>query len=104
MDSTHRVNMLLPLPDSLQFGQRPAFGIALIIRGIKKSTKHLLHGTQARAGSPLEEAAVEAKIVRTGSRFFDHACDKVIVYIRLCKDADGPSSSCRCYPIVGRSR
>jgi hypothetical protein len=42
----------------------------------------------ACAGSLLNQAAVEAKEAWTDSGFFDYAYNKIILYIRTCKDAD----------------
>jgi superfamily II DNA helicase RecQ len=49
---------------------------------------HIVRKTDARAGSLLKQAIVEAEEAWTGSGFFDHAYDKIILYVRICKDAD----------------
>ncbi|KAI7295671.1 hypothetical protein KC343_g82 [Hortaea werneckii] len=39
-------------------------------------------------GSLLKQAAIEAKDAWTESGFFDRAYDKIVLYVRTCKDAD----------------
>jgi hypothetical protein len=50
---------------------------------------YIVRKIDARAGSLLNQAAVEAKEAWTNSGFFDHTYNKIIVYIRICKDVDG---------------
>jgi hypothetical protein len=42
----------------------------------------------AHDGSLLKQAASEAKQAWIESGFFNHTCDKIILYVRTCKDAD----------------
>jgi hypothetical protein len=49
---------------------------------------YIVRKIDARTRSLLNQAAVEAKEVWTNSGFFDHACDKIILYVRTYKDAD----------------
>jgi superfamily II DNA helicase RecQ len=49
---------------------------------------YMVRKIDARAGSLLKQAAAEAKEAWTDSGFFNHAYDKIILYVRTCKDAD----------------
>ena len=57
----------------------------------------------ARAGSLLKQAAVEAKEAWTDSGFFDHAHDKIILYVRTCKDADDLAELLACSSYTAES-
>ena len=60
---------------------------------------YMVRKIDARAGSLLKQAAVEAREVWTDSGFFDHAHDKIILYVRTCKHADDLAEllGCRSY-------
>ncbi|KAI6882191.1 hypothetical protein KC360_g5991 [Hortaea werneckii] len=60
---------------------------------------YMVRKVDARAGSLLKQAAVEAKEAWTDSGFFDHAHDKIILYVRTCKHADELAGllGCRSY-------
>jgi superfamily II DNA helicase RecQ len=49
---------------------------------------YIVRKIDARARSLLNQAAVEAKEAWTDSGFFDYAYDKIILYVRTCKDTD----------------
>ena len=48
----------------------------------------MVRKVDACAGSLLRQAAVEAKEAWNDSGLFDHAYDKIILYVRTCKHAD----------------
>lgn len=60
---------------------------------------YMVRTIDGRAGSLLEQAAAEARDAWTESGFFDHAHDKIILYVRTCKDADDLAEllGCRSY-------
>jgi superfamily II DNA helicase RecQ len=60
---------------------------------------YMVRKVDAGAGSLLKQAAVEAKEAWTDSGFFDHAHDKIILYVRTCKHADDLAEllGCRSY-------
>lgn len=49
---------------------------------------YMVRKIDARAGSLLEQAAVAARDAWAESGFFDHTRDKIILYVRTCRDAD----------------
>ena len=48
----------------------------------------MVRKADANRGNLLKQAAIEAKEAWTESDLFDHTCDKIILYVRTCKDAD----------------
>ncbi|KAM0722832.1 hypothetical protein Q7P37_001029 [Cladosporium fusiforme] len=49
---------------------------------------YMVRKVDAHSGSILEQAAVEAKDAWAESGLFDHARDKIILYVRTCQDAE----------------
>ena len=64
----------------------------------------MVHKVDARAGSLLKQAAAEAKEAWTDLGFFDHARDKIILYVRTCKDADDLADLLSCSSYTAESR
>jgi hypothetical protein len=65
---------------------------------------YIVRKIDAHAGSLLKQAAAEAKEVWTNSGFFDHAYDKIILYVRTCKDADDLVELLSCSSYTAESR
>jgi superfamily II DNA helicase RecQ len=59
----------------------------------------------ARARSLLKQAVAKAKEAWTDSGFFDHAYDKIILYVPICKDTDDLAEllSCSSYTVESRT-
>lgn len=53
---------------------------------------YMVRETDPQEGSLLSQAAVQAKEAWMESGLFDHACDKIILYVRIYKDADDLAS------------
>jgi hypothetical protein len=58
----------------------------------------------AYARSLLKQAVAEAKEVWTDLGFFDHAYDKIILYVRTYKDADDLVELLGCSSYIAESR
>jgi superfamily II DNA helicase RecQ len=84
-----------------EFEERNYLYHPIVIRALSNRPNifYMVRKTDARARSLLKQAAVEAKEAWTDSGFFDHAYDKIILYVRTCKDADDLAEllGCRSY-------
>jgi superfamily II DNA helicase RecQ len=89
---TQFVYLTATLPPSMraEFEERNYLYHPKVIRASSNRPNifYMVRKIDARAGSLLKQAAVEAKEAWTDSGFFDHAHDKIILNVRTCKDAD----------------
>jgi superfamily II DNA helicase RecQ len=89
---TQFVYLTATLPPSMraEFEQRNYLRRPTVVRASSNRPNifYMVRKIDAHNGSLLKQAAIEAKDAWTESGFFDHACDKIILYVRTCKDAD----------------
>ena len=89
---TQFVYLTATLPPSMraEFEERNYLYHPTVIRAPSNRPNifYMVRKIDARAGSLLKQAAAEAKEAWTDSGFFDHTYDKIILYVRTCKDAD----------------
>jgi superfamily II DNA helicase RecQ len=89
---TQFVYLTATLPPSMQaeFEERNYLYDPIVIRALSNRPNifYIVHKTDACTRSLLKQAAVKAEEAWTDSGFFDHAYNKIIVYIRIYKDAD----------------
>ena len=89
---TQFVYLTATLPPSMraEFEERNYLYHPTVIRAPSNRPNifYMVRKIDARAGSLLKQAAVEAKEAWTDSGFFNHTHDKIILYVRTCKDAD----------------
>jgi superfamily II DNA helicase RecQ len=89
---TQFVYLTATLPPSIraEFEERNYLYHPKVIRASSNRPNifYMVRKIDARAGSLLNQAAVEAKEAWTDSGFFDHAHDKIILYVRTYKDTD----------------
>ena len=64
---------------------------------------YMVRKIDPQKGSLLGQAAVQAKEAWTGSGLFDHACDKIILYARTCRDADDLAELLKCSAYTAES-
>jgi superfamily II DNA helicase RecQ len=64
---------------------------------------YMVRKIDCQNGSLLNQAAVHAKEAWMDSGFFDHACDKIILYVRTCKDADDLAELLNCSSYTAES-
>jgi superfamily II DNA helicase RecQ len=104
---TQFVYLTATLPPSIraEFEERNYLHHPTVIRAPSNRPNifYMVRKTDARAGSLLKQAAVEAEEAWTDSGFFDHAYDKIIVYVRTCKDADGLAELLGCSSYTSES-
>lgn len=100
---TQFVYLTATLPPSMraEFEERNYLYHPTVIRAPSNRPNifYMVRKIDARAGSLLKQAAVEAKEAWNDSGFFDHAYDKIILYVRTCKHADDLAEllGCRSY-------
>lgn len=100
---TQFVYLTATLPPSMraEFEQRNYLDRPTVVRAPSNRPNifYMVRKIDTHNGSLLKQAAIEAKDAWTESGFFDHACDKVILYVRTCKDADDLAEllSCNAY-------
>ena len=89
---TQFVYLTATLPPSMraEFEQRNYLHRPTVIRAPSNRPNifYMVRKIDTHNGSLLKQAAIEAKDAWTESGFIDHACDKIILYVRTCKDAD----------------
>ena len=89
---TQFVYLTATLPPSMraEFEERNYLYHPTVIRAPSNRPNifYMVRKIDARAGSLLKQAAAEAKEAWTDSGFFDHAYDKIILYVRIYKDTD----------------
>ena len=89
---TQFVYLTATLPPSMraEFEERNYLHHPKVIRASSNRPNifYMVRKVDAHNGSLLKQAASEAKQAWIESGFFDHACDKIILYVRTCKDAN----------------
>jgi superfamily II DNA helicase RecQ len=106
---TQFVYLTATLPPSIraEFEERNYLYYPIVIRALSNRPNifYIVRKIDARAGSLLKQAAAEAKEAWTDSGFFDHAYDKIILYVRIYKDADDLAEllSCSSYTVESRT-
>ncbi|KAM0714674.1 hypothetical protein Q7P37_003053 [Cladosporium fusiforme] len=89
---TQFVYLTATLPPSMraEFEERNYLHRPTVVRAPSNRPNifYMVRKIDTHNGSLLKQAAIEAKDAWTESGFFDHACDKIILYVRTCKDAD----------------
>jgi superfamily II DNA helicase RecQ len=89
---TQFVYLIATLPPSIraEFEERNYLYHPIVIRALSNRPNifYIMRKIDAYAGSLLKQAVAKAKEAWTDSGFFDHAYDKIILYIRTYKDAD----------------
>ncbi|KAM0713375.1 hypothetical protein Q7P37_010337 [Cladosporium fusiforme] len=89
---TQFVYLTATLPPSMraEFEERNYLYQPTMIRAASNRPNifYMVRKVDAHSGSILEQAAVEAKDAWAESGLFDHARDKIILYVRTCQDAE----------------
>ena len=89
---TQFVYLTATLPPSMraEFEERNYLHHPTVVRAPSNRPNifYMVRRIDAHLGSLLKQAATEAKEAWMESGFFDHAYDKIILYVRTCKDAD----------------
>ena len=89
---TQFVYLTATLPPSMraEFEERNYLHHSKVIRASSNRPNifYMVRKVDAHNGSLLKQAASEAKQAWIESGFFDHACDKIILYVRTYKDAN----------------
>ncbi|KAL1582281.1 hypothetical protein WHR41_09167 [Cladosporium halotolerans] len=89
---TQFVYLTATLPPSMraEFEERNYLHHPTVIRASsnRPNILYVVRKAGAHKGSLLEQASVEVEDAWTKSALFDHSRDKIILYVRTCKDAD----------------
>jgi superfamily II DNA helicase RecQ len=89
---TQFVYLTATLPPSMrtEFEERNYLHHPKVIRASSNRPNifYMVRKVDAHNGSLLKQAASEAEQAWIESGFFDRTCDKIILYVRTCKDAD----------------
>jgi superfamily II DNA helicase RecQ len=105
---TQFVYLTATLPPSMraEFEERNYLYHPKVIRASSNRPNifYIVRKIDAYTRSLLKQAVVEAKEAWTDSGFFDHAHDKIILYVRICKDADDLAELLGCSSYTAESR
>jgi superfamily II DNA helicase RecQ len=104
---TQFVYLTATLPPSMQteFEDRNYLCHPTVIRASsnRPNLLYMVRKTDARRGTLLDQSAVEARQAWDESDLFDHARDKIILYVRTCQDADTLSGILGCSSYTAES-
>jgi superfamily II DNA helicase RecQ len=97
---TQFVYLTATLPPSMraEFEERNYLYRPTVIRASSNRPNifYMVRKIDCQNGSLLSQAAVHAKDAWMDSGLFDHACDKIILYVRTCRDADDLAELLNC--------
>ena len=104
---TQFVYLTATLPPSMraEFEERNYLHQPKVIRASSNRPNifYMVRKIDPQKGSLLSQAAVQAKEAWMESGFFDHACDKIILYVRTCRDADDLAELLNCSSYTAES-
>jgi superfamily II DNA helicase RecQ len=104
---TQFVYLTATLPPSMraEFEERNYLYHPTVIRASSNRSNifYMVRKIDCQNGSLLSQAAVHAKEAWMDSGFFDHACDKIILYVRTCRDADDLAELLNCSSYTAES-
>jgi superfamily II DNA helicase RecQ len=105
---TQFVYLTATLPPSMQaeFDKRNYLYHPKVIRasGNRLNIFYIVRKVDAYNGSLLKQAASEAEQAWIELGFFDHTCDKIILYVRTCQEADDLAELLGCSSYTSKSR